>query len=215
MQILHLDSSISGNTSVSRALSAAIVAEIVRQRGSTGAAVTVTARDLAAQPLAHLDGPIAAGFRQPGSVGNTRSDAALLREHALSEQLATELLASDVIVIGAPMYNFSVSSQLKAWLDRIAQPGRTFQYTAQGPVGLAGNRSVLVASARGGMYSAGPAAAMDFHEAYLKAFLGFLGIRHVSVVRAEMLSKGDTVKAESIRHATASIAGTVQDHFSQ
>lgn len=209
MQILHLDSSISGDASVSRALSAAIVDEIARQRAA-GASITVTARDLAAHPVAHLDGPIAAGFRPSGLAGN---DAAVVREHALSELLVTELLASDVIVIGAPMYNFSVASQLKAWLDRVAQPGRTFQYTAQGPVGLAGQRSVIIASARGGMYSSGPAAAMDFHETYLKAFLGFLGIEHVSVVRAELLSKGDALKAESIRDANASIAGAVHAHF--
>lgn len=210
MQVLHLDSSISGDASVSRALSAAIIAEITRQRTIDGDMVHVMQRDLVAQPVAHLDGLIAAGFRP---LGHASSDDAVAREHAISEQLVTQLLASDVIVIGAPMYNFSVASQLKAWMDRIAQPGRTFQYTAQGPAGLAGERSVIIASARGGLYSSGPAAAMDFHEAYLKAFFGFLGIRHVSVVRAELLSKGETLKNESIRHATASIAGAVQHHF--
>lgn len=214
MQVLHLDSSLSGDASVSRALSAAIVAEITRQQAAAGASVQVTARDLVAQPIAHLDGPVAAGFRPLGHAGQGKEHAAL-REHAVSEQLVTELLASDVIVIGAPMVNFSVASQLKAWMDRVAQPGRTFQYTAQGPVGLAGARSVIIASARGGMYSSGPAAAMDFHETYLKAYFGFLGIAHVSVVRAELLSKGDTLKNQSIHNATASIAGVVQAHFAQ
>lgn len=213
MHILHLDSSISGEASVSRALSAAVVtavADYVRHNTRAGAALNVTRRDLVAQPVAHLDGPVAAGFRP---VGKASGDAAVLHEQALSETLVTELLASNVIVIGAPMYNFSVASQLKAWLDRIAQPGRTFQYTAQGPVGLAGGRSVIIASARGGMYSSGPAAAMDFHEAYLKAFFGFLGITNVSVVRAELLSKGDTLKTASLEAAKASIAAVVRSHF--
>jgi FMN-dependent NADH-azoreductase len=202
MQILHLDSSILGEASVSRQLSAAIVTELL----GADAAAKVIARDIVSNPMAHLDGAIAAGFRQPGS---TAADAVTRMEHARSEELVREFLESDVIVLGAPMYNFSVATQLKAWLDRIAQPGRTFKYTETGPIGLAGDKLVIVASTRGGMYSSGPAATMDFHEAYLTAFFGFLGIRRVKFVRAELLTKGAELRSQSISAALGSIQETV------
>ena len=113
------------------------------------------------------------------------------------------------IVIGVPMYNFSVPSQLKAWLDRIAQPGRTFRYTPEGPVGLAGGRRVIVASTRGGMYSVGAASGMDFQESYLKAFFGFLGITDVQFVRAERLTKGAEAREQSIAEVTALVPGVL------
>jgi FMN-dependent NADH-azoreductase len=202
MQILHLDSSIQADGSASRVLSAAIVAELV----ATQPGATVTARDLARDPIPHLDGAIAAAFRQPDAPA---ADAATRAEHARSEALVREFLASDVIVLGVPMYNFSVPTQLKAWFDRIAQPGRTFRYTETGPVGLAGGKTVIVAATRGGMYSAGPAAAMDFHETYLRAFFRFLGIGQVSIVRAELLTKGPVLRAQSIGEALASVPAAV------
>ena len=198
MQLLHLDSSILGDASASRVLSAALV-ETFRRNDPHA---TVVYRDLAADPIPHLDGPIAAGFR-PLPAGSF--EAGTLAEHARSQTLVEELLASDVIVIGAPMYNFSVPSQLKAWIDRIAQPGRTFQYTAQGPIGLAGGRKVLVASTRGGRYSEGPAAAMDFQEAYLRTMFGFLGITDVQFVRAERLSKGSEARDAAMQAAHAAV----------
>ena len=198
MQLLHLDSSILGDASASRVLSAAIASEV--QAISPGA--TLVYRDLAAEPIPHLDGAVAAGFRP---LASTAADQATRAEHARSETLVTEFLASDVIVLGVPMYNFSIPTQLKAWFDRIAQPGRTFQYTASGPVGLAGGKTVIVASTRGGMYSSGPAAVMDFHEAYLKAFFGFLGVTRVSIVRAELLTKGAELRSQSMRSALESI----------
>lgn len=208
MQILHLDSSILGDASASRILSAAVVGAL---RIETPDA-TVVRRDLAADPIPHLDAAIAAGFRPIGAgsaVSQTNFDAATLAEHGRSIALADELLASDAIVIGAPMYNFSVASQLKAWIDRVAQPGRTFRYTAEGPVGLCGGRRVVVASTRGGLYSAGAAAAMDFQESYLKAFFGFLGITDVRFVRAERLSNGAEARSESLQAARAAVAGVV------
>lgn len=199
MQLLHLDSSILGDASASRGMSAAIVDAFRRQNPQA----TVVYRDLIADPIPHLDGPIAAGFRP---IGASEFDQAALAEHARSEALVKELLTSDVIVIGAPMYNFSVASQLKAWIDRVTQPGRTFQYTAQGPVGLANGKKVVIASTRGGMYSEGPAMAMDFQEAYLKAMFGFLGITDVHFLRAEQLSKGAELRDLSIRAAHAAVA---------
>ncbi|MBA5688934.1 FMN-dependent NADH-azoreductase [Rugamonas apoptosis] len=203
MNILHLDSSILGDASTSCMLSAAIVEELLQQRPNA----QVVRRDLVVDPVAHLTGAIAAGFRASG--GAVVTDQAMLGEHTKSAQLADELLASEVIVIGAPMYNFSVASQLKTWIDRVAQPGRTFRYTADGPVGLSGGRRVIVASTRGGMYSTGAAASMDFQESYLKAFFGFLGINDVQFVRAERLTKGTELREHSIAEARATVRDVV------
>lgn len=207
MKILHLDSSILGDASASRVLSAALVDELRTRHPDA----QLTSRDLASNPIGHLDGPIASGFRQPGNVA---TDAALRAEHALSETLVSELLESDVIVLGVPMYNFSVPSQLKAWLDRIAQPGRTFRYTETGPVGLSGDKLVVVASTRGGMYSSGPANVMDHQESYLKAFFGFIGIQRVHFVRAELLTKGAELRSTSMRQALAAVPAVVSDLLS-
>lgn len=203
MQILHLDSSILGDASTSRLLSTAIVEELLQQHPNA----QVVRRDLVADPIAHLTEVIAAGFRVPGGVAVT--DQATLSEHTKSTQLADELLASAVIVIGAPMYNFSVASQLKTWMDRVAQPGRTFRYTADGPVGLSGGRKVIVASTRGGMYSTGAASGMDFQESYLKAFFGFLGINDVEFVRAERLTKGPELRERAIAEARTTVRDVV------
>ena len=203
MKILHLDSSLAAGASASRQLSSLIVSELIQ----ANAAADVSYRDLVDAPLPHLTGAIAAGFRAVGGANGV--DAGTAGEHARSEALVAELLDSEVIVIGAPMYNFSVPSQLKAWMDRIAQPGRTFRYTPEGPVGLAGGRRVIVASTRGGMYSLGAASGMDFQESYLKAFFGFLGITDVQFVRAERLTKGTEAREQSLAEATARVPGVV------
>ena len=128
------------------------------------------------------------------------------RENAVSEKLVSQFLAADVIVVGAPMYNFSVPSQLKAWIDRVAQAGRTFTYTEQGPKGLAGGKTVIVASSRGGAYSANPALAfLDHQESYLKTVFGFFGITDVRFVRAEGIAMGDAPKAAALAAARADI----------
>jgi FMN-dependent NADH-azoreductase len=201
MQILHIDSSIQSDASASRALGAAIIEELRRSRP----AATVIHRDLVIDPIPHLDGVIAAGFRPIGG----QAGAAATAEHKRSEALVTEVLASDAIVIGAPMYNFSVASQLKAWIDRIVQPGRTFRYTETGPVGLTQGKRVIVASTRGGMYSAGPAMAMDYQENYLKAIFGFIGISDVRFVRAENLSRGAKARARSVEAACVAVRDVV------
>jgi FMN-dependent NADH-azoreductase len=202
MQILHIDSSIQSDASASRALGAAIIEELRRSRP----AATVIHRDLVIDPIPHLDGVIAAGFRP---IGGGQAGAAATAEHKRSEALVTEVLASDAIVIGAPMYNFSVASQLKAWIDRIVQPGRTFRYTETGPVGLTQGKRVIVASTRGGMYSAGPAMAMDYQENYLKAIFGFIGISDVRFVRAENLSRGAEARARSVEAACVAVRDVV------
>ena len=128
------------------------------------------------------------------------------RENARTEQLVSQFLAADVVVVGAPMYNFSIPSQLKAWIDRVAQAGRTFKYTDKGPVGLAGGKTVIVVSSRGGVYSANPALAfLDHQESYLKTVFGFFGITDVRFVRAEGVAMGDAAKANAIASAEADI----------
>ena len=198
MQILHLDSSILHTDGASYTLGASIVAELVRVNSDA----TVVHRDLVADAIPHLDGAIAAGFRD---IGVTAFDEVARAEHVRSATLVQELLASDVIVIGAPMYNFSISTQLKAWIDRIVQPNRTFRYTDNGPVGLAGDKLVIIASTRGGFYSSGPAVAMDFQERYLEAVFGFIGIRRVHFLRAESLSRGAGVRAQAMDAAFAAL----------
>lgn len=202
MNILHIDSSFNHAHSVSRLLSREIVDRLMRSERYD----EVVYRDVVEDEISHLTAPIAAGFR-PVAESDISADVAV--EHRLSETLVAEFLASDLIVIGAPMYNFSIPSQLKAWLDRLAQPGKTFSYTAQGPVGLAGDKRVIIASARGGFYHDTPLEEMDFQERYLNAFFGFLGITNVAFVRAEGISKGDAVKEREIQRAIASVADVI------
>lgn len=199
MKILHIDSSINNEFSVTRQLTA----EIVKQLIVTGQGHQLTYRDLVKNEISHLTGDIAAGFRPVASlpVATVRLES----ERKLSDALVSEFLDSEVIVIGAPMYNFSVSSQLKAWMDRIVQPGKTFSYTPAGPVGLAGGKKVIIASARGGFYAGTALEGMDFQEQFLCKFLGFLGISHVEFVRAEGASKGEEVKLREVSRALSLI----------
>ncbi len=121
-------------------------------------------------------------------------------ERALIDAIVGEFLSADVVVIGAPMYNFAVPTQLKAWIDRLAQAGRTFRYTETGPVGLAGGRKVIVASSRGGIYTAG-LEALDHQEAYLRTILGFIGVTDIEFVRAEGLSMGPEHRERAVAEA--------------
>ena len=198
MKLLHIDSSILGDNSVSRQLSAAMV-DLVRQRH---AGVEVTYRDVAAQPIAHLSGEILGAAFAPESDWTATQRA----ERALTDALIEEFLAADVVVIAAPMYNFSIPSQLKSWIDRIAAAGRTFKYGPNGPEGLAGGKKVLVASSRGGVYSTEQGRVMDFQEDYLRTVMGFVGIQDVEVVRAEALNMGDDKRATAIHAAREAIA---------
>lgn len=195
MKILHIDSSALGAMSVSREVTAATVYRLQE----THSTASVIYRDLAATPPAHLGGELLAALRpQEGYV----APESLHAELALTEDMLGEFLAADVVVIGAPMYNFSVPTQLKAWIDRIAQAGRTFRYTAQGPEGLAGGKKVVIVSSRGGMY-AGTAfeAAMDHQEAFLRAVMGFFGITDIAVIRAEGIAMGADARALALDKA--------------
>lgn len=198
-KLLHIDSSILGSNSVSRQLTAQIVASWRASHPAT----EVSYLDLAVDTPSHLSAE-SLGFRMPA--GASLSDTQK-RENAVSEALVSQFLASDVIVVGAPLYNFSVPSQLKSWIDRVAQVGRTFTYTDKGPVGLAGGKTVIVASTRGGMYSTSDTGnAMEHQESYLKTVFGFFGITDVRFVRAEGLAMGDAAKAAALAAANADIA---------
>lgn len=199
MQLLHIDSSILGGDSVSRTLSAQVVANW-RERVP---GLKVVYRDLAAEPLAHLTGQHFAARALPAE---ERSPALRLDIEA-GDQALQEFLDADVVVIGAPMYNFTVSTQLKAWIDRLAIAGKTFKYTAEGAVGLAGGKKVIIASSRGGVYSEGaPAAAIDFQEPYLRALFGFLGITDVTFIRAEGVAISPEHKERAVAAARQAIA---------
>ena len=198
-KLLHIDSSILGGNSVSRLLTAQIVAS---WRAAHPAA-DVSYLDLAVDTPSHFSAD-AMGFRLPAS--SEQLSEAQKRENALSEALVSQFLAADVLVIGAPLYNFTIPSQLKAWIDRIAQIGRTFKYTDKGPVGLAGGKTVIVASTRGGMYSTSDAGnAMEHQESYLKTIFGFFGVTDVRFVRAEGLGMGEAAKTSALAAAELDI----------
>ena len=168
MTILHIDSSISGDASVSRTLTKSIVESLGGD---------VIYRDLAAAPLSHLT------------------------ERGQDPELLDEFLVADTVVIGAPMYNFTVPSQLKAWIDRILVAGKTFRYTENGPEGLANGKRVIIALARGGIYSAGsPAAALEHVETYLRGVFNFIGIEPEFVV-AEGVNISPEHKENAVRSA--------------
>jgi FMN-dependent NADH-azoreductase len=194
MKLLHIDSSILGGNSVSRRLTQGIVTEWVANHPDT----VVDYLDLTMDTPSHLSAE-SLGFRMPA--GGEVSDVQR-RENVVSEALVSQFLAADVIVLGAPLYNFSIPSQLKAWIDRVAQAGRTFIYTATGPKGLAGGKTVIVASTRGGVYSTSESGrAMEHQESYLQTVFGFFGIADVRFVRAEGLALGDAQKAGALRRA--------------
>lgn len=183
MKLLHLDSSILGGNSASRQITAAIVDGLVKKTPN----VEVTYRDLSAQPLPHLSGELFAA-RQ----GTVPESAEIQKDIAASEAVLEEFLAADTVVIGAPMYNFGISTQLKAWIDRIAVAGKTFRYGPNGPEGLAGGKHVIIAISRGGLYGAGtPAAGFEHAESYLRAVFTFLGVTNLEIVLAEGLALPD------------------------
>lgn len=184
MNILHIDSSITGEKSISRLLSGAIVRKLAEHVPTA----KVTYRNLDTEPATHLSSATLSG-QNP-------------QDAAAGKAMLEEFKAADVVVIGAPMYNFTVPSQLKAWIDRIAVSGETFRYTANGPVGLAGDKRVIIASVRGGFYhEASGLAALDHQESYLRTVFGFLGITDVEFIRAEGVNISQDQAAESIRNA--------------
>ena len=201
MKLLHIDSSILGAQSVSRQLSAETVAAWVAAHPDT----EVDYLDLAVDTPPHF-GIDAMGFR----TGQAATTDAQRVQNAISEKLVSQFLAADVVVIGAPFYNFTIPSQLKSWIDRVLQAGRTFRYTANGPEGLAGDKTVIVVESRGGIYSASEGGrAAEHQETYLQTIFGFVGIHNVQFVRAEGLGMGPDARAAGIANGQADIARVV------
>ncbi|KQQ45353.1 FMN-dependent NADH-azoreductase [Duganella sp. Leaf126] len=195
--MLHIESSARQTGSLSRQLGGELVAKL--QAAAPGA--TVAHRDLAANPLPHLTEQTLGAFFTPAAQRNAEQAFAV----KTSDALVDELLAADTIVIGAPMYNFSVGSALKAWIDHVARAGRTFQYGANGPEGLVTGKKVYVVVATGGVYSTGPAAAYDHVTTYLRAVLGFLGMTDVTFIVAEGVAMGEAAVAEALAKARSQV----------
>jgi FMN-dependent NADH-azoreductase len=199
MQLLHIDSSVLGSNSVSRALSA----EIVARQVALHPGIQVMYRDLATDAALHLSSAHLAAWQ-----GGAVEDSALGDDLAKGGGYLEELFAADIIVIGAPMYNFSIPSQLKAWIDRVVVAGKTFRYGANGAEGLLSrNTKVFIASSRGNIYTPGsPAASLEHHESYLTGVLSFIGLTDVTIVRAEGLAFGAEAKEAALRKARENIA---------
>src|ERR1700722_8661912 len=198
MQLLHIDSSVLGTHSASRALSAEIVARQVALRPD----IQVTRRDLAADAALHLSPAHLAAWQ-----GGTVEDLVLGLDLAKGGAYLQELFAAHIVVIGAPMYNFSIPSQLKAWIDRVVVAGKTFRYGANGAEGLLKNKKAFIASSRGNVYAAGsPAASLEHHESYLTGVLSFIGLTDVTIVRAEGLALGAEAREAALTEARANIA---------
>lgn len=198
MKLLHVDSSINGAASVSRGLTRQAVEQWVAANPGT----KVEYLDLAVETPPHFSAD-SMGIR--GAIKGEPTEVQA-RENALAEALVSQFLAADVIVIGAPLYNFSIPSQLKAWIDRLAQAGRTFRYTADGPEGLAKGKTVIAVLSRGGIYSTSEAGqAMEHQESYLKTVFGFFGITDVRVVRAEGTDLGSDSRQTALSNAEQEI----------
>lgn len=194
-KILHIDSSAKPQGSATRALTAEAVAAL--QKKNPGS--TVVYHDLTKDPLPHINPEHLAGLFAP-------NPDAPVETVQLSDKLVDELLDADVIVIGAPMYNFAIPSQLKAWLDYIIRANKTFSYATGKPEGLVKGKHVILAVGTGGVYSSGPMTSYDFVVPYLKTVLGFIGLTDVTVVRAEKQNLGPDIAGPELERAKNEIA---------
>ena len=183
MKILHVDSSITGPRSVSRELSALIVAQL-----GGGEPRDVTYRDIVAEDLPHFTA-VTAPSAHPISKAAPVLDEAQQAKRDNSDAILKEFIEADTVVIGVPMYNFTLPSELKAWIDRIVIPGTTFKPGPNGPEGLAGDKRVILAIARGGYYGEETAFKSAEHaESFLRTALGFIGVKKIEAVIAEGLN---------------------------
>ena len=193
--ILVIESSARQQDSVSRQLTRQFIAQWQASHPTD----QVQLRDLALQPVPHLDADLLGGWMKPAEEQSSREQAAANR----SNQLTDELLASDVLVLAAPMYNFAIPSTLKAWLDHVLRAGVTFKYGENGPEGLLKNKRAFVLTARGGIYAG---SALDHQEPYLRQALGFIGITDVQFIHAEGLNMGGEAMAKGFNEAQAQVA---------
>jgi FMN-dependent NADH-azoreductase len=196
MKLLHIDSSVLGQHSVSRQVSSAIVDRLRRQNPD----LEIAYRDLSSTPLAHLSGSHLAAAQGGAPSAEVREDL------AAGQAVLEEFLAADIVVLGAPMYNFTIPSQHKAWIDRILVAGKTFKYGTQGAEGLAGNKRMIVAISRGGFYGAGTPAAVGEHlETYLRWVFGFIGIKNPEFIAVDGVKVGPEHRQKALANALAAV----------
>jgi FMN-dependent NADH-azoreductase len=201
--VLIVDSAATGEASVTRRLTGELEAAL-RARGP----VRIVHRDVGTRPIPHLTAETTPAIR--GAEAET--DAA--RESlALSDALIAELKAADLVVIGAPMYNFGIASTLKAWFDHVLRAGITFRYSEAGPEGLLKGKKAIVVESRAGLYSSGAMAAMDSQEPHLRTLLGFMGLDDVTFVRVEKLAFGPDQAAASIAEAVEQLRSIATDEL--
>ena len=196
MIVIHIDSSPRGVDSVSRDLTR----QIVDRLKVVEPTLDVIRYDLGERPLPHLSSDAIGALR--------RAELATAEQRelgALSDRMIEELQRADLIVIGSPMHNFGITSQLKAWFDTIIRAGKTFSYGEQGPQGLLKDKRAIVVETRGGVYTTGPAASFNHQEPHLKTLLGFIGISDVQFIHAEGLDKGPESRAKGLAHAKHAI----------
>ena len=194
-RILVIESSARQQGSISRQLTE----QFITQWRQTHPADEVQVRDLAAEPVPHLDADLLGGWMKPLEQQSDAEKAAAHRSDLLTE----ELLAADVLVLAAPMYNFAIPSTLKAWLDHVLRAGKTFKYSETGPQGLLTGKCAYVLTARGGIYAGGT---LDHQEPYLRQALGFIGIHQVEFVHAEGLNLGEESMAKGLNKAREKLA---------
>lgn len=195
--VLYINSSVRNAGSLSRQLSA----EFIAKWKANNPADAIVERDLAVHPVPHLTEQMLGAFFTPAEARNAEQAHTV----KVSDLLVDEVYAADVIVLGAPMYNFSVSSGLKAWIDHVVRAGRTFQYGANGPEGLLKGKKVIVFTASGGVYSEGPSSAYDFLATYLRAVLGFVGLTDVTFIQAEGVALGEDAVASTLAKSRGAI----------
>jgi FMN-dependent NADH-azoreductase len=200
-KVLIIDSAATGEASVSRKLTAQF-AERLRAHDPS---VRIVRRDIGTAPVPHLTEATVGAIR--GAEAETEEARAAL---ALSDTLIAELKQADVVVIGAPMYNFGIPSTLKAWFDHVLRAGITFRYTAEGPEGLVKGKRAVVIESRAGLYSEGPAAAMDSQEPHLRTMLSFMGLDAVTFVRVERLAFGPEAASTAMDQAARELAGLAE-----
>jgi FMN-dependent NADH-azoreductase len=194
-KVLLIHSSMFGNESKSLGLARELIARLPH--------TSLVERPLAPDTIPHLDAETLKAMRVP-EAARTDQQKELL---ALSDALIAELEAADTIVLAAPMYNFSISSTLKAWIDHVARAGRTFRYTAAGPEGLLKGKKVFVVTARGSIFSEGPNGVMDFQEPYIRGVLRFIGLDDVTFVHLEGLSISPEAAAKGLARARDTLDG--------
>jgi len=199
--LLHIDSSARLSGSITRQLSAAYV-EQWQARNPGG---KVVQRDLATSDIPHISEALIGSYFTPADKRSAEQQSII----ALSDKLVDELLAADTLVIGIPMYNFAPPSAFKAWIDHVCRAGRTFSYSDKGPVGLVTGKRAVVILSRGGIYSEGPAQALDFQGTYIRSVLGFIGITDVELVIAEGISMGEEKSKQAVAQAQQQISASL------